>query len=134
MNSGRLNGFVFINSTSSTERNQGVWTYYSGNLSVVLPELTNANLVAHSYRYFIGTTDEEDYVVYNYTNAVNYEPGSANNPHIIRNVDEFNEIMTQNSTETNRSMTGYVRVVYNIDIDSDSCAIHTRANFTLSLV
>ena len=131
MNSEQLNGFVFINSTSSTERNQGVWTYYSGNLSVVLPELTNANLVAHSYRYFIGTTDEEDYVVYNYTNAVNYEPGSANNPHIIRNVDEFNEIMTQNSTETNRSMTGYVRFVDNIDFASDSRAIQTRVNFTL---
>ena len=131
IDSDKLTGFVFINSTSQTERNQGVWTYYSGNVSVVLPELTNTNIVAHSYRYLVDVTDNEDYVTYNYTNAINYAEGSANNPYIIRNVDEFNEIMTRNSTETNRSMTGYVRFIDDIDFASNSRAIQTRVNFTL---
>lgn len=131
IDSDKLTGFVFINSTSQTERNQGVWTYYSGNVSVVLPELTNTNIVAHSYRYLVDVTDNEDYVTYNYTNAINYAEGSANNPYIIRDVDEFNEIMTRNSTETNRSMTGYVRFIDDIDFASNSRAIQTRVNFTL---
>lgn len=125
-NSSSLNGFVFIESNSRTERNQGVWSYYNQNNSYrILPELPNANQIAHSYRYLL----RQENSVYIYSNAVSYEPGSANNPNIIRSVEEFNEIML--SGNTSNSLTGYVRFINNIDFASDETAIKTRTNFTL---
>lgn len=124
--SNNLNGFVFIISNSRTERNQGVWSYYNQNNSYrILPELTNTNQIAHSYRYLLREENSE----YIYTNATSYEQGSENNPYIIRSVEEFNSIMTSNGT-TN-SMSDYVRFINNIDFASDETAIQTRVNFTL---
>ncbi len=125
-NSNSLNGFVFINSNSRTERNQGVWSYYNQNNSYrILPELTNANQISHSYRYLVRQEDSN----YIYNNAASYEIGTANNPYIIRNVEEFNSIMLSNGTDN--SMAGYVRFINNIDFASDETAIQTRVNFTL---
>ena len=124
--SDNLNGFVFIASNSRTERNQGVWSYYNQNNSFrILPELTNANQIAHSYRYLL----RQENSVYYYSNAVSYLPGSVNNPNIIRSVKEYNEIML--SGDTLDSMTGYVRFINDIDFASDETAIKTRVNFTL---
>ena len=125
-NSGSLNGFVFIESNSRIERSQGVWSYYNQNNSYrILPELPNANQVSHSYRYLL----RQENSMYIYSNAVSYEPGSANNPNIIRSVEEYNEIML--SGNTSNSLTGYVRFINNIDFASDETAIKTRVNFVL---
>lgn len=124
--SDNLNGFVFIISNSRTERNQGVWSYYNQNNSYrILPELTNANQIAHSYRYLL-RQEGSDYI---YSNAVSYALGSINNPYIIRSVEEYNSIMLSGGTDD--SMTGYVRFINNIDFASDETAIQTRVNFTL---
>ena len=124
--SDNLNGFVFIISNSRTERNQGVWSYYNQNNSYrILPELTNANQIAHSYRYLL-RQEGSDYI---YSNAVSYALGSINNPYIIRSVEEYNSIMLSDGTDD--SMTGYVRFINNIDFASDETAIQTRVNFTL---
>lgn len=124
--SNALTGFVFINSNSRTEREQGVWSYYNADNDYrLLPQLNTANSIAYSYRYLIGQEDEE----YVYSNAVSYALGSANNPYIIRSVAEYNDIFLSGGTQN--SMSGYVRFINNIDFASDETAIQTRVNYTL---
>lgn len=125
-NSDALTGFVFINSNSRTEREQGVWSYYDAdNNYKLLPELNTANDIAYSYRYLVGQEDEE----YVYSNAISYALGSANNPYIIRSVEEYNDIFLAGGTQN--SMSGYVRFINNIDFASDETAIQTRVNYIL---
>lgn len=122
-NSEALNGFVFVLSDNRNERDQGVWSFYNakGNYTV-LPELANANIIARSNRYEITTIDGE----LAYTNAINYAPGSANNPYIIRNVEEYNSILA-----SDEDFIGYVRFINNIDFGEDATSIKTRVRFTL---
>ncbi len=133
-NSENLTGFVFVLSNSRTERQQGVWSYYTADNQLrLLPELVGANQIAYSYRYQTESgaeAGEEDEFVYK--NAPSYEQGSVNNPYIIRDYEEFNNVMT--SSSTNNSKSGYIRFINNIDFSSSSTnedVISTRKNFVL---
>lgn len=121
-----LTGFVFIDSNSRTERQQGVWSYYTvDNDYRRLPELNSANQIAHSYRYLLY---QDENGVYNYTNARDFVPGSSNNPHIIRSVDEFNSTLRPTNSS---AMSGYIRLINNIDFAENANAISTSLNYTL---
>lgn len=128
-----LNGFVFILSNSSTEREQGVWSYIDGR---ILPELISVNKVSHSMRSLTGTEVDKDsnQLIYNYTDAKNYEKGSKNNPYIIRNVAEYNDMFTGGLVGTTTKpvrQTGYFRFINNIDFEQDRKAVKTRSYYTL---
>lgn len=126
--SGNLTGFVFVNSASQQEREQGLWSYYSvGNERHILPELTNANMIAHSYRYLVETENKQNL----YTNAASYAPGTKNNPYIIRNAEEYNSILRP--SDNVEAVAGYIRLVNNIDFESEEgpVAIKTRMDYTL---
>ena len=128
-----LNGFVFILSNSSTEREQGVWSYIDGR---ILPELISVNKVSHSMRSLTGTEVDKDsnQLIYSYTDAKNYEKGSKNNPYIIRNVAEYNDMFTGGLVGTATKpvrQTGYFRFINNIDFEQDRKAVKTRSYYTL---
>ncbi len=130
-NSENLLNFVFVLSNSSEEREQGIWSYYNNKKQyVILPELSNANNVAHSYRY-IAKQDADGKDVYHYAvvdNYAGYNLGSKFNPQIITSVDDFNNILT--SKGNSNSVSGYYRIVNDIDFESDKTAIKTRREFT----
>ena len=119
-----LYGFVFVLANSRAESEQGVWSYYTQEGEYrVLPELTSTNIIATSYRYLVESSDDE----YNYINAIGYKQGTKVNPYIIRNVEEYNQIMTANGMKD--SMVGYVRFI--ADIDFTGKDVVTHANFVL---
>lgn len=125
LNSEYLIGFAFVLSNSKAEREQGIWSYYTlENEKRVLPELMNANIVSHSYRFVIDESAEE----IKYTNATSYEEGTVNNPHIISSVQEFNSVFMENNTP---NQTGYIRFINNINFNNDQTAIKTRTNYVL---
>ncbi|MGN0788215.1 MAG: hypothetical protein ACI4L6_04080 [Candidatus Onthoplasma sp.] len=120
-----LNGFVFVLSTSEVERNQGVWSYYDvKNNRQLLPEITSANQIAISYRYFKEQDKNGKYV---YTNAVKYAQGKETNPFIIRDDTEFNNILTGTDGGI-KNISGYFKLIDNIDFSSTS--INTKLNYT----
>ncbi|MBO5955100.1 MAG: hypothetical protein J6Q13_03975, partial [Clostridia bacterium] len=121
-----LVGFSFVLSNTKADREQGIWSYYTLNSEKrILPELITADIVAHSYRYVYDATATDKKL----TNAMSYKPGSANNPHTISSVEEYNEVFTTNNLEN--KLVGYVRFINDIDFNNDETAIKTRANFTL---
>lgn len=129
-NSNNLVNFVFVLSESKNDRDQGVWSYYNNDGSMVkLPELTIANNIAHSYRYTNEEDQDEETLTYSYTYATKYSLGGKNNPDMIGSVQEFNEVFT--SYGTMQKFTGYVRIIKDLDFGSDIEAIKTRVNFTL---
>ncbi len=128
-----LNGFVFTLTEMQAERAHGIWSYYSlDGTKHSVPELINANFVAHSYRYLHSTENGK----FNYVNAAKYRPGSENNPYIIRSVDEFNNILApsyeqENGTvKTATSNSGYYRLIDNINFNDNETAIRTRIGYT----
>ena len=126
-NSEYLVGFAFVLSNSKAEREQGIWSYYTtNNEKRVLPELMNANLISHSYRFVVDSTAQTKVL----RNAVSYAEGTANNPHIISNVKEFNEVFT-GEDGTIRKLIGHIRLINNINFNDDETAIQTRSNYTL---
>lgn len=130
-----LNGFVFILSNSSDEREQGIWSYYNGSgNSVTLPELANANVIAHSYRYKTGTNQSDS----KYTYSALCELGSKANPEIIRDVDGFNNIfynpdltIKENGVDKVIYSGGYVRFIKDIDFSANNIEVKTKTNFIL---
>ena len=131
-NSENLINFVFVLSGSKTEREQGIWSYYTNDdRRVILPELSNANHVAHSYRYISGKTEDGknlyEYAIIDSYNG--YDLGTKNNPNIISSVDDFNRILRGSDEIT--SQVGYYRIVNNLNFESDRLAIATRRNYTL---
>lgn len=122
-----LINFVFVLSNSKNDRDEGVWSFYNnkGNM-VKLPELTNANNVAHSYRYESSASSETET---KYTYATKFALGSINNPDTISSVQEFNDVFTQYGTSN--KFNGYVRFIADIDFANDKTAIQTRRQFTL---
>lgn len=131
-NPDNLQGFVFVQSNVIAERQQGVWSHIDvNNNSVILPELMNANLIAHSAKYLHSGDGIENKFVY--TNAESYIEGSANNPYVIRNVNEFNNILTGDRVDMSAeiSTSGYVRLIDNIDFAEDQDAIKTRVKYSL---
>jgi len=130
-NADNLQGFVFINSSNTNESEQGVWSHTYNGISLILPELMNANMIAHSAKYlYSGNGIEEKFV---YTNAASFSEGSKNNPFIIRNDQEFNKILTADrlDLDTPISQSGYIRLIDSIDFGADKTAIKTRVNYTL---
>lgn len=124
-NPNNLVNFVFVQSNSKADREQGIWSYYnSQNVAVKLPELNITNNIAHSYRYKSANDAEGGW-----TYATKFALGSANNPHIISSVQEFNDTFTSYGTKAD--FQGYARFVKNIDFANDKQAIETRRNFTL---
>ncbi len=125
-NADKLNNFVFVLSDSRQERSQGIWSYYnSDDRLTILPELTSTNKVTYSYRYFTGFNDEG---LNNFANSAHFSQGSEFNPYIIRNVAEYNDVLTHNSSIS--SISGYFRLINNIDFDDNNKAITTRVGFT----
>jgi len=123
-NSEYLIGFAFVLSNYKAEREQGIWSYYTlEGKKRILPELMNANVISHSYRYIVETESQDKKL----TNAVSFAEGTANNPFTISNVEEFNKVFTSNGTD----FAGYVRFINDINFNDDETAIQTRANFTL---
>ena len=122
-----LINFVFVLSNSKNDRDEGVWSFYNnkGNM-VKLPELTNANNVAHSFRYESSLSSETEA---KYTYATKFALGTKNNPDTISSVQEFNDVFTKYGSAN--KFTGYVRFIADIDFASDKTAIQTRRQFTL---
>lgn len=134
-NSDNLTGFVFVLTDTQAERAQGIWSYTSlDGTKHKLPDLINANTIAHSYRYIVSEKDGD----FKYTNAAEFAPGSANNPHIIKNVNDFNNLLDPlrqtglgaDTLSRASSNTGYYRLVNNIDFNDNETAIRTRINYT----
>lgn len=124
-----LNGFEFINSDRRQESDLGVWTYYTmdTNQLHMLPELTSANQIAYSYRYIVNNDQNE------FANAPSYQPGTKNNPYIIRTAQEFNKVLTNTNgsdvfTTRQKSKSGYLRLIN--DISFENVSLLTRADFT----
>lgn len=131
-NANNLIGFVFIESNIKAEREEGVWSYTDiNNQSRILPELMNANIIAHSSKYLIAGNGLDE--KFTYTNAASFAEGSKNNPFIVRSVAEYNDVFTagRTSMSTPISKAGYVRLIDNINFGEDETAIKTRVNFTL---
>lgn len=131
-NPNNLQGFVFVQSNVAAERQQGVWSHIDlkGN-AVILPELMNANSIAHSAKYlYSGNGIDEKFT---YTNADSYVEGSQNNPYIIRNVQEYNSILTGDRQDMSKptAKSGYIRLIDNIDFGEDQDAIKTRVKYSL---
>jgi len=125
--SAHLIGFAFVLSNLKDEREQGIWSYYTtSSKKRMLPELMNANMVAHSYRYVIDPEAPE--VKFDYAKA--YAPGTVNNPYTISNVEEYNDVFTEHGQSLN-GQKGYVRFINNINFNNDETAIKTRTNYTL---
>lgn len=122
-----LINFVFVLSNSKNDRDEGVWSFYNnkGNM-VKLPELTNANNVAHSFRYESSLSSETEA---KYTYATKFALGTKNNPDTISSVQEFNDVFTKYGSAN--KFTGYVRFIADIDFANDKTAIQTRRQFTL---
>lgn len=126
-NSEYLVGFSFVLSSAREERAQGIWSYYTlNNQYRVLPELINATLVSHSYRYVVDKDTSDETLI----NARSYELGTVNNPFIISSVEDYNNIFT-NYGETPNNQDGYIRFINNINFADDKTAISTRVNYTL---
>lgn len=122
-----LVGFAFILSNSKVEREQGIWSYYTtANKKRILPELMNADTVSHSYRFVVNSGTEQAVL----RNTVSYAEGTANNPYIISNVKEFNDVFTGPDRD-DRDLDGYVRFINNINFNNDQTAIETRSNYML---
>ena len=121
-NKSNLTGFVFILSSNKSEREQGVWSYYDINGKLQkLPTLINAEIIAHSYRFIVETkTTAGAGEINRYSNAASYELGTKNNPYIVADVAQFNNAFTVYESK-------YVRLINNIDFESDNSAIQTRA-------
>ena len=120
-----LVGFAFVLSNVKAEREQGIWSYYTlDNKKRILPELMNANVVAHSYRYVVDDEALEKVLV----SARSYIEGTANNPYTISSVDEFNKVFAENGGKTQN---GYVRFINHINFNDEETAIQTRTNYVL---
>lgn len=126
-NSEYLVGFSFVLTNSQAERQQGIWSYYSiDNIKRVLPELINADLVAHSYRYVIDETADVKVL----TSVTKYAEGTANNPHIIASAEDFNKVFT---SQQDGKFKGYVRLINNINFKDNQISIKTITDFTLGV-
>ena len=125
-----LIGFVFVLSSSRTEREQGVWSYYTASgKKTILPELVGANQIAISARVSSETAiDENSNYIYDYVPG--YDLGTKVNPMVIRNAEEFNSVFRPNGTKT-ESNYGFIRFIDNVDFSINNTSITTRANFTL---
>lgn len=120
-----LIGFAFILSNSKQEREQGIWSYYSlDNKKRILPELMNADYIAHSYRYVVDESATEKQL----RNAISYAEGTNNNPYTVSTVEEFNKVFTENNSN---NRIGYIRFIDNINFNNDETALKTRYNYTL---
>lgn len=124
-NSEYLVGFAFVLSNIKSEREQGIWSYYTAdNKKRILPELMNADFIAHSYRYIVDDENSNKVLV----SAISYTEGSNKNPYTISSVDDYNRVFVENDT---RSQNGYIRFINHIDFNSDESAIQTRSNYLL---
>lgn len=126
-----LAGFVFIDSNVKSEREQGVWSYYTIDGEYhILPELNNANMIATSHRYL----RSEENLTYQYSYALKYQAGTKNNPSIITNAGDFNKVFapadSNSDTGYSTSWSGYARLINNINFNQDKTAIKTRINYT----
>jgi len=126
-NSENLIGFAFILSNTQSEREQGIWSYYTlSSKKRVLPELMNANVIAHSYRYVV----DEEALEQKLDSAVSYTEGSANNPYIIKDVKDYNNVFTKYEQSLKNNV-GYFRFINHIDFNNEETAIQTRTNYVL---
>lgn len=132
--SSNLNGFTFVLSTSSLERSQGIWSYYSiDGAKHNLPILISAETIAHSCKFLDMndggvTEDENGKKQYNYTEVAEYYAGSAKNPHIIRDYADYNKVLLPNE---NKSFVGYVRMVNDITFDELNVPNTRQQSYTL---
>ncbi|MBR4998729.1 MAG: hypothetical protein IKY10_02500, partial [Clostridia bacterium] len=130
-NGENLVGFAFVLSNIKADREQGIWSYYTlESKKRLLPELMNANVVAHSYRYEVEGKDQQgnDIITYNYSKS--YEEGSANNPYTISSVEDYNNVFTEYG-QSPTTQHGYIRFINNVDFNNEESAIKTRSNYTL---
>lgn len=141
--SGNLNNFSFINSSSTEQQLNAVWTYSTGmdknkttySLGYTnLPELTGANSISRSIRVY-ADTQSGDSETKNYKYPTGYEQGSKINPYIIRNVDEYRSVFIDgaSSSGVKKYISGYVRFIDNISFVSEDeyINIDTRSKYML---
>ncbi|MBR2970153.1 MAG: hypothetical protein IKC49_03770 [Clostridia bacterium] len=133
-NSASLIGFDFVLSNTVSERSQGIWSYYTLNGEYrSLPELVMASNIAHSCRYQSGESVEDDgKKKYTYSYVAEFSAGNKNNPYIIRDLDDYNNVFINESSLVgdNKVFTGYVRFINDIEFN-DTNAVPTRSNFVL---
>ncbi len=135
-----LNNFSFITSGSQDQQLNAVWTYstaidknkrvyYLGSTS--LPELTSANKISRSVRK--NEVDEHGLLKSNnYANG--YELGSAINPYIIRNAEEYDKVFNEGVETSKHKLAGNVRFINNISFKIDTnnyVDISTRSDYKL---
>lgn len=121
-NSEYLVGFAFALTNTKQEREQGIWSYYSINgQQRALPELINADNIAHSYRYLKDMGDGTEVL----TNVAEFKQGKSTNPYTISSAEEFNRVFKSGGDE----FTGSVRFINNIDFAGLS--VQTRTKFVL---
>lgn len=135
-NTNSLTGFVFVESNSREERQLGVWSFFSSdNIEQKLPQLTSANIIAYSSKVLKEETLTETGTEYKYTNTTNsYRLGSANNPYIIRDKDEYNSLLAptvrEDSNMAESGFVGYARFIDDVDFE-DTNIYTTNANYQL---
>lgn len=126
-----LNNFTFLEG-GSYDVDSTIWTYSSIGVIIssgVLPDLSSPNLVATSIRYI--TSEKDSVVYYNYFNSFEY--GTEINPYIIRDADEFNELLNQSSSVTEEyEFVGYARQVADIDFSTTTIGVNTGINVTMA--
>ncbi len=83
-----LEEYFYGYSFATNEQNDdGIWV-----MTTTGPELISANTKSVSLRYYSVETNDENRPIFNY--ATNYEYGSLNNPILIRNAQEFNNVFS----------------------------------------
>lgn len=138
-----LVNFGFVNGNYE-QTIQGVWTYFSTmdpnnkdvyNLGVtVLPELTSANIISRSIRYIVNK-EEDGKTIQEYVYANGYQQGTKQNPYIIRDYKEYNNIFKYNEEkEAYNSFAGHIRFIQDISFkltNDEIATINTTLGFTL---
>lgn len=116
-----LNNFAFVNGNYD-RATQGVWTYYANLDSndttsslgkTFLPELTSANQISRSIRYLVSKDNERHQFAY----GKDYALGTTNNPYIIRNYIEYNNIFSIKTSADENVIAGSIRLINDIDFD-----------------
>lgn len=124
-----LNNFAFVN--GNYERaTQGVWTYYANLDSndttsslgkTFLPELTSANQISRSIRYLVSKDNDKNQFAY----GKGYALGTADNPYIIRNYIEYNNIFSIKTSADANVISGSIRLINDIDFAKDDGTTET---------
>lgn len=141
INKGSFNSFSFDNDIENYRTYEGtstggVWAIYSAN-DYGYPELISANKIAISARVInVTKTNNSETNLFYYTYVDGYDIGSINNPYLISNFDQYNNIFKDaigkdsfNDNVTTK-FTGNIRLIKNINFDNSEEVFSTSIEYT----